>query len=147
MPALIPSAVWPWASHLTSLCLSFLTEKMELTVSNSNCVKWECAAAAAKSLQSCPTLCDPTDGSPPGSSVHGIFQARVLEWGAIAFFEWECECVFMCVCVNEREQSLAHIIFSKMLISIVISFFHVSKSTWHLDIHVCVYTHTSQQSH
>ena len=43
------------------------------------------AAAAAKSLQSCPTLSDPMDYSPPGSSVHGIFQARVLEWGAIAF--------------------------------------------------------------
>ena len=43
------------------------------------------AAAAAESLQSCPTLCNPIDGSPPGSSVHGIFQARVLEWGAIAF--------------------------------------------------------------
>ena len=43
------------------------------------------AAAAAKSLQSCPTLCDPIDGSPPGSSVHGIFQARVLEWVAISF--------------------------------------------------------------
>ena len=43
------------------------------------------AAAAAKSLQSCPSLCDPIDGSPPGSSVHGIFQARVLETGAIAF--------------------------------------------------------------
>ena len=43
------------------------------------------AAAAAKSLQSCPTLCDPRDGSPPGSTVPGIFQARVLEWGAIAF--------------------------------------------------------------
>ena len=41
------------------------------------------AAAAAKSLQLCPTLCDPIDGSPPGSSVHGIFQARVLEWVAI----------------------------------------------------------------
>ena len=39
----------------------------------------------AKSLQSCPTLCDPMDCSLPGSSVHGIFQARVLEWGAIAF--------------------------------------------------------------
>ena len=35
--------------------------------------------------QLCPSLCDPTGGSPPGSSVHGIFQARVLEWGAIAF--------------------------------------------------------------
>ena len=42
-------------------------------------------AAAAKSLQSCPTLCDPTDGSPPGSPIPGILQARVLEWGAIAF--------------------------------------------------------------
>ena len=43
------------------------------------------AAAAAKSLQLCPTLCNPIDGSPPGSPVPGIFQARVLEWGAIAF--------------------------------------------------------------
>ena len=41
--------------------------------------------AAAKLLQSCPTLFDPIDGSLPGSSIHGIFQARVLEWGAIAF--------------------------------------------------------------
>ena len=43
------------------------------------------AASAAKLLQSCPTLCNPIDGLLPGSSVHGIFQARVLEWGAIAF--------------------------------------------------------------
>ena len=42
-------------------------------------------AAAAKSLQSCPTLCDPTDGSPPGSPGPGILQARTLEWAAIAF--------------------------------------------------------------
>ena len=42
-------------------------------------------AATAKSLQSCPTLCDPIDGSPPGSPIPGILQARVLEWGAIAF--------------------------------------------------------------
>ena len=42
-------------------------------------------AAAAKSLQSCLTLCDPMDCSLPGTSVHGIFQARVLEWVAIAF--------------------------------------------------------------
>ena len=41
--------------------------------------------AAAKSLQSCPTLRDPMDCSPPGSSAHGIFQARALEWGATAF--------------------------------------------------------------
>ena len=43
------------------------------------------AAAAAKSLQSCPTLCDPTDSSPPGSPVPGILQARTLEWVAISF--------------------------------------------------------------
>ena len=43
------------------------------------------AAAAAKLLQSCPTLCDPIDGSPPGSSVPGILQARTLEWVAISF--------------------------------------------------------------
>ena len=40
----------------------------------------ETAAAAAKLLQSCPTLCDPIDGSPPGSAVPGILQARTLEW-------------------------------------------------------------------
>ena len=43
------------------------------------------AAAAAKSLQSCPTLCDPMNCSPPGFSVHGILQARTLEWVAISF--------------------------------------------------------------
>ena len=43
------------------------------------------AAAAAKSLQSCPTLCDPIDSSPPGSPVPGILQARTLEWVAISF--------------------------------------------------------------
>ena len=48
------------------------------------CLSWT-AAAAAKSLQSCPTLCDPIDGSPPGSPVPGILQARTLEWVAISF--------------------------------------------------------------
>ena len=42
-------------------------------------------AAAAKLLQSCLTLCDPIDGSPPGSAVPGILQARTLEWAAISF--------------------------------------------------------------
>ena len=42
-------------------------------------------AAAAKSLQLCPTLCDPIDGSPPGPPVPGILQARILEWVAISF--------------------------------------------------------------
>ena len=48
--------------------------------------------AAAKSLQSCPTLCDPIDGSPPGSPTPGILQARTLEWVAISFsnaWKWE----------------------------------------------------------
>ena len=52
------------------------------------CESWainKAAAAAAKSLQSCLTLCDPIDGSPPSSSVPGILQARILEWVAISF--------------------------------------------------------------
>ena len=48
-------------------------------------IKKAAAAATAKSHQSCPTLCDPTDSSPPGSPVPGIFQARTLEWVAISF--------------------------------------------------------------
>ena len=44
------------------------------------------AAAAAKLLQSCPTLCDPIDGSPPGSPVPGILQARTLEWALVHIF-------------------------------------------------------------
>ena len=52
------------------------------------------AAAAAKSLQSCPTLCGPTDGSPPGSPVPGTLQARTLEWAAISFskaWKWKAK--------------------------------------------------------
>ena len=51
----------------------------------------ESAAAAVKSLQSCPTLCDPIDCSPPGSSVPGILQARILEWVAIISFSNACK--------------------------------------------------------
>ena len=62
------------------------------------------AAAAAKSLQSCPTLCDPIDGSPPGSPIPGILQARTLEWVAISFsnaWKWKVKvkslsCVRLC---------------------------------------------------
>ena len=52
---------------------------------NMNNLRYADAAAAVKSLQSCPTLCDLKDGSPPGSPVPGILQARTLEWVAISF--------------------------------------------------------------
>ena len=50
-----------------------------------DCVDHNTATATAKSLQLCPTLCDPIDGSPPGSPIPGIIQARTLEWVAISF--------------------------------------------------------------
>ena len=53
------------------------------------------AAAAAKSLQSCPTLRDPIDGSPPGSPVPGILQARILEWVAISFSKFKLQYHFI----------------------------------------------------
>ena len=56
-----------------------------MCVSVCSYVRFYAAAAAAKSLQSCPTLCDPIDGSPPGFRVPGILQARTLEWVAISF--------------------------------------------------------------
>ena len=59
------------------------------------------AATAAKSLQSCPTLCDPTDGSPLGSSVPGILQARVLEWGATAFSRKQSRTMEKFIAINK----------------------------------------------
>ena len=57
---------------------------------------WLCFLHAAKSLQACPTLCDPIDGSPPGSPVPGILQARTLEWVAMSFSnEWKWSCVWL----------------------------------------------------
>ena len=87
------------------------------------------AAAAAKTLQSCPTLCDPIDGSPPGSPVPGILQARTLEWVAISFSNasfftlgilrclWTskhllkfrvylCVCVCVFACAHSRQSSV-----------------------------------------
>ena len=55
------------------------------TINHLMCPSRSITAAAAKSLQSCLTLCDPIDGSPPGSPVPGILQARTLEWVAISF--------------------------------------------------------------
>ena len=63
----------------------FLSESPEMFTEVLMLPSFCAAAAAAKSLQSCPTLCDPRDGSPPGSSIPGILQARTLEWVAISF--------------------------------------------------------------
>ena len=57
------------------------------------------SVVAAKSLQSCPTLCDPRDGSPPGSPIPGILQARILEWVAISFYnawKWKVKVKYFC---------------------------------------------------
>jgi len=70
-----------WYSHLFQNFPQFIVIH---TVKGFGIVN-KAAAAAAKSLQSCPTLCDPIDGSPIGSPVPGILQARTLEWVAISF--------------------------------------------------------------
>ena len=62
-----------------------LIKAMVFPVVMYECESWTIKKAAAKSLQSCLTLCDPTDGSPAGSPVPGILQARTLEWVAISF--------------------------------------------------------------
>ena len=80
------------------------------------------AAAAAKLLQSCPTVCDPMDCSPPGSSVHGILQAGVLEWGAIAFSHstpyissilWLLPSSFTCILLLPNTHSYIHTVLSQ----------------------------------
>ena len=92
------------------------------------------AAAAAKSLQLCPTLCDPMDGSPPGSSVPGILQAQILEWVAISFsnacmhdlvycllFTLECKLYkdrdFVCISFTDAVPLLAHSCCSPFFVS------------------------------
>ena len=71
---------WCAAVHVVAKSQTGLRNWTEL-----NWVMSVAVAAAAKSLQSCPALCDPIDGSPPGSTVPGILQARTLEWVAISF--------------------------------------------------------------
>ena len=89
-PALPHSSLNRLHFPISSLCsgcafsLEFLRPSALRLIFPEQC-QCNAAAAAAKSLQSCPTLCDPTDGSPPGSPVPGILQARTLEWVAIAF--------------------------------------------------------------
>ena len=72
--------------HINNLIYSDNTDIVETEEKLKSLLMRVNAAAAAKSHQLCTTLCDPIDGSPPGSSIHGIFQARVLEWVVIAFF-------------------------------------------------------------
>ena len=77
-------------TELLTSTFSFLWKGSSLLIYQSwpqlgSCEKTLLLLLTAKSLQSCPTLCDPVDGSPPGSPVPGILQARTLEWAAISF--------------------------------------------------------------
>ena len=67
------------------MTINILAEVKDCTVNLDKSSSFAAVAAAAKSLQSCLTLCDPTDSSPPGSPIPGILQARTLEWVAIPF--------------------------------------------------------------
>ena len=66
-------------------CMDPFEQALDLQRKMLSPLSYAAAAAAAKSLQSCPTLCDPRDGSPPGFPVPGILQARTLEWVGISF--------------------------------------------------------------
>ena len=80
-----------WSPPGSSICGIFQARVLEWGASAFSdtmtrvCISYLSSAAAAKSLQLCPTVYDPIDCSPPSSLIPGIFQARVLEWGAIAF--------------------------------------------------------------
>ena len=83
------SSLWPiplfFLSHIWMLIFSVSYVNANWIFSPLDMFICNPAAAAAKSLQSCPTLCDPIDSGPPGSPVPGILQARTLEWVAISF--------------------------------------------------------------
>ena len=73
------TSMWSFTLFIFFSCLTYLESWLKINSSSNICT------AAAKSLQSCLTLCDPRDDSPPGSPVPGILQARTLEWVAISF--------------------------------------------------------------
>ena len=84
--------------------------------------------------QSCPTLCDPMDCSPPGSSIRGIFQARVLEWGAIAFSRG---------CLLEREKKeRTHLLYSSDIPDPVLRLQHASSDWLYRNTTCCMYSVT-----
>ena len=88
----------PLNPKVCSLCLCLLCCPAQSLVA-SFLIPYICVAAAAKSLQSCPTLCDPIDGSPPSSPIPGILQARTLEWVAISFsnaWKWKVKVKSLC---------------------------------------------------
>ena len=95
-PTRLP-CLWDSPGKNTGVGCHFLLQRMK--------VKSESEGA-----QSCPTLCNPMDCSPPGSSVHGIFQARVLEWGAIAFSNQWVQSYILPMCPQWQE-SMLHPIF------------------------------------
>ena len=80
-----------WALYCTTWLLRHLMPflRCQLMIVANESHKWD-YCFAARSLQSCPTLCDPIDGSPPGSPVPGILQARTVEWVAISFSRDYC---------------------------------------------------------
>ena len=96
-------------TYITSI---WARPKPGLLISNPECFPTAAAAAAAKSPQSCQTLCDPIDGSPPGSPVPGILQARTLEWVAISFsnaWKWKVKVkLFSCVQLSATPWTAAH---------------------------------------
>ena len=73
-----------------------------------NCTHLAAAATAAKSLQSCPTLCNPIDGSPRGSPIPGILQARTLEWVATSFFILQASKVMLKILQARLQQYMNH---------------------------------------
>ena len=78
--------MWYWREKSTNNALNnWIFNKAVLQMNDYNTLYFLAAAAAANSLQSCPTLCDPIDGSPPGSPIPRVLQARTLEWVAISF--------------------------------------------------------------
>ena len=79
---------------------------------------WTERLYAAKSFQSCPTLCDPIDSRLPGFSVHGIFQARVLEWGAIAF---SIKALYLTLNHNKNFYALIHFLEKVVLLVTFVS--------------------------